>query len=48
MDTHYTAGFITRLAGRLGLTWVGTLHPARSSSGAAAGSPWPNSPSGCA
>jgi hypothetical protein len=27
MDTHYTAGWFTRLAGRLGLTWVGTLHP---------------------
>jgi DDE superfamily endonuclease len=27
MDTHYTAGFITRLAGRLGVTWVGTLPP---------------------
>jgi DDE superfamily endonuclease len=27
MDTHYTAGWFTRLAGRLGLTWVGTLPP---------------------
>jgi hypothetical protein len=27
MDTHYTAGWFTRLVGRLGLTWVGTLHP---------------------
>jgi septum formation topological specificity factor MinE len=27
MDTHYTAGFITRLAGRLGICWVGTLPP---------------------
>jgi DDE superfamily endonuclease len=26
-DTHYTAGWFTRLAGRLGITWVGTLHP---------------------
>jgi hypothetical protein len=27
MDTHYTAGWFTRLAGRLGLCWVGTLPP---------------------
>jgi hypothetical protein len=27
MDTHYTAGWFTRLAGRLGVCWVGTLHP---------------------
>jgi hypothetical protein len=27
MDTHYTAGWFTRLAGRLGITWVGTLQP---------------------
>jgi hypothetical protein len=27
MDTGYTAGWFTRLAGRLGITWVGTLHP---------------------
>jgi hypothetical protein len=27
MDTHYTAGWLTRLAGRLGITWVGTLPP---------------------
>jgi hypothetical protein len=27
MDTHYTAGWFTRLAGRLHLTWVGTLAP---------------------
>jgi DDE superfamily endonuclease len=27
MDTHYTAGWFTRLAGRLGICWVGTLHP---------------------
>jgi hypothetical protein len=26
-DTHYTAGWLTRLAGRLGVTWVGTLPP---------------------
>jgi DDE superfamily endonuclease len=26
-DTHYTAGWLTRLAGRLGITWVGTLPP---------------------
>jgi hypothetical protein len=26
-DTHYTAGWFTRLAGRLGICWVGTLHP---------------------
>src|SRR5919198_419709 len=27
MDTHYTAGWFTRLANRLGITWVGTLPP---------------------
>jgi DDE superfamily endonuclease len=27
MDTHYTAGWLTRLAGRLHITWVGTLPP---------------------
>jgi DDE superfamily endonuclease len=27
MDTHYTAGWFTRRAGRLGICWVGTLHP---------------------
>jgi len=27
MDTHYPAGWFTRLAGRLGITWVGTLPP---------------------
>jgi hypothetical protein len=27
MDTHYTAGWFTRLAGRLRITWVGTLPP---------------------
>jgi hypothetical protein len=27
-DTHYTAGWFTRLAGRLGICWVGTLPPA--------------------
>ena len=26
-DTHYTAGWFTKLIGRLGLTWVGTLGP---------------------
>jgi hypothetical protein len=26
-DTHCTAGWLTRLAGRLGVTWVGTLLP---------------------
>jgi DDE superfamily endonuclease len=26
-DTHYTAGWFTRLAGRLGVCWAGTLHP---------------------
>ena len=26
-DTHYTAGWFTRLAGRLGICWVGTLPP---------------------
>ncbi len=26
-DTHYTAGWLTRLAGRLGIIWVGTLPP---------------------
>jgi DDE superfamily endonuclease len=27
MDTHYTAGWFTRLTGRLGICWVGTLPP---------------------
>jgi hypothetical protein len=27
MDTHYTAGWFTRLAARLGINWVGTLPP---------------------
>ena len=27
MDTHYAAGWFTRLAGRLGICWVGTLPP---------------------
>jgi hypothetical protein len=27
MDTHDTAGWFTRLAGRLGICWVGTLPP---------------------
>jgi hypothetical protein len=27
MDTHYTAGWFTRLAGRLGICWVGTPQP---------------------
>jgi len=27
LDTHYTAGWFTRMVGRLGLVWVGTLHP---------------------
>ena len=27
MDPHYTAGWLTRLAGRLGICWVGTLPP---------------------
>jgi hypothetical protein len=26
-DTHYTAGWLTRLAGRLGVTWIGPLPP---------------------
>jgi DDE superfamily endonuclease len=26
-DTHYSAGWFTKLVGRLGLVWVGTLHP---------------------
>jgi hypothetical protein len=26
-DTHYTAGWFAKLAGRLGLRWVGTLGP---------------------
>jgi SRSO17 transposase len=26
-DTHYTAGWFTRVIGRLGLVWVGTLQP---------------------
>jgi DDE superfamily endonuclease len=48
MDTHYTAGWFTRLVGRLGLTWVGPCTPVRSSSGAAAGSLLPSSPTSCA
>ena len=27
LDTHYTAGWFTKLVGRLGLVWVGTLDP---------------------
>lgn len=27
MDTHDTAGWFTKLVGRLGVAWVGTLHP---------------------
>jgi hypothetical protein len=27
MDTHYTAGWFTKLAGRLSVVWVGTLQP---------------------
>src|SRR4029450_2873828 len=27
MDTHYTAGWFTHLAGRLGICWVGPLPP---------------------
>lgn len=26
-DTHYTAGWFTKMVSRLGLVWVGTLHP---------------------
>ena len=26
-DTHYSAGWFTKMVGRLGFTWVGTLHP---------------------
>lgn len=26
-DTHYSAGWFTKMVGRLGLVWVGTLHP---------------------
>lgn len=26
-DTHYTAGWFTKMVGRMDLTWVGTLHP---------------------
>jgi DDE superfamily endonuclease len=26
-DTHYSAGWFTKVVGRLGLVWVGTLHP---------------------
>jgi hypothetical protein len=26
-DTHYSAGWFTRMVTRLGLVWVGTLHP---------------------
>jgi hypothetical protein len=26
-DTHYSAGWFTKLVGRLGLVWVGTLNP---------------------
>ena len=27
LDTHYTAGWFTKMVARLGLVWVGTLHP---------------------
>jgi hypothetical protein len=27
MDTHYTAGWFTKMAGRLSVVWVGTLQP---------------------
>ncbi len=27
MDTHYTAGWFTKVLGRLGITWVGALAP---------------------
>src|SRR5215211_1168071 len=47
MDTHDTAGWFTRLAGRLGICWVGTCHPRPRSSGAAAASQPPSWPSGC-
>jgi hypothetical protein len=48
MDTHYTAGWFTRLASRLGLTWVGTLPPKTTVvwRGRASGSP--SSPGGSA
>jgi hypothetical protein len=26
-DTHYSAGWFTKMVARLGLVWVGTLHP---------------------
>jgi Transposase DDE domain len=26
-DTHYTAGWFTKMVARMGLVWVGTLHP---------------------
>ncbi len=40
-DTHYTAGWFTKMVTRLGLVWVGTLHPrTRSSSGAPSGALW--------
>lgn len=26
-DTHYSAGWFTKVVGRLGFVWVGTLHP---------------------
>ncbi len=37
MDTHYTAGWFTKVLGRLGITWVGTLArgPPSSTGGAA-------------
>jgi hypothetical protein len=48
MDTHDTAGWFTRLAGRLGLVWAGTLPRAPRWSGTAGGSRSPNWPGGCA
>ena len=48
MDTHYTAGWFTRLAGRLGICWWGPCHPRPQSSGGVGGSRSPSLPSGCA
>jgi DDE superfamily endonuclease len=47
-DTHYTAGWLTRLADRLGISWVGRCHRAPPWSGTAAGSRPPSWPGGCA
>jgi hypothetical protein len=48
MDTHYTAGWFTRLARRLGICWVGTLPRGPRSSGGVGGSRSLSWPVGCA